>query len=230
MAHKFTRRDFLKLGAAGAGALVIRGLTGLKGSIDPAYINTFIKVPVTSPPPVSNNLGAADFCQLSPIVMPKKPVYVPARAELDPATGLHMTGNVVYLELDSYRLKVTGRVDHPLVLTYDQLRCMPKVTSGVDIICKGNFEDFSTWGGVPISHVLDLAGVQPGAKAINFTAGDGYVNQASLDDSRSPDAFLAHEWLGSQALPILFGFPLRAVFPSKLGYYDVKWLLEMEVI
>lgn len=230
MAHKFTRRDFLRLGAIGTGALLIRGLTSLKDGVDPAFTGTFFKVPVTPPAPAVSGSNVSDLCRLPPVVLPKKPVYVPRRAELDPATGLHMTGNVVYIELDSYRFKVTGKVDRPLELTYDQLRCMPKVTSGVDIICKGNFEDYSTWGGVPISHVLDLAGVQPGAKAVNYKGGDDYANQASLEDSRSPDAFLAHEWLGSQALPILFGFPLRAVFPSKYGYYDVKWLLEMEII
>jgi DMSO/TMAO reductase YedYZ molybdopterin-dependent catalytic subunit len=141
-----------------------------------------------------------------------------------------MTGNPVDINLTSYRLNITGKVDHPLSLSFDDLRCMRKITSEVDIICKGYFEDWSTWAGVPISDVLDRAGIQTGATAINMKAGDGYVNQAYVTEASSPEAFLAYEWVKSQPLPILFGFPLRAVFPSQGGYYDVKWLLEMEVV
>lgn len=141
-----------------------------------------------------------------------------------------MTGTPVDINLTSYRLNVTGKVDHPLSLSYDDLRCMRKVTSNVDIMCKGNFEDFSTWAGVPISDVLDRVGIQTGATAINMKAGDGYVNEASVQEASSSDAFLAYEWVKGQPLPILFGFPLRAVFPAQWGYYDVKWLLEMEIV
>jgi DMSO/TMAO reductase YedYZ molybdopterin-dependent catalytic subunit len=230
MKSKFNRRDFLKFGAVGAAALLLGDLLKTNGQTDLNYINTFFKVPLTPTSPASAGLSSSTQCQLNPVVLPPRPVYVPRRAELDPATGLHMTGSPVFIDLPSYSLKVTGKVDHPLQLSYDELRCMPKVTSPVTIVCKGYFEDYSIWGGVPIAHVLERAGVQHGATAVNMKAGDGYVNQPSLEESLSPDAFFAYEWLNSQALPVLFGFPLRAVFPSQYGYYDVKWLLEVEVV
>jgi hypothetical protein len=233
MARKFNRRDFLRLGAVGAGGLLLRQLLQTNSLNDPSLIDSFFRVPFTPAPSGSQASIAStspDQCNLSLIHIPEWPSYIPRRAELDPATGLHMTGEPVQINLTSYRLKVTGKVDHPLALSYDDLRCMPKVSSEVDIICKGNFEDFSTWAGVPIAQVLVRAGVQGGATAINMKAGDGYVNQASLSEASSPDAFLAYEWVKGQPLPILFGFPLRAVFPAQLGYYDVKWLLEMEII
>jgi sulfite oxidase len=47
---------------------------------------------------------------------------------------------------------------------------------------------------------------------------------------RSPKAanFLAYEMNG-QPLPVLHGFPLRAVFPGVVGNKWVKWLLEIRV-
>ncbi len=192
MAHKFTRRDFLRLGAMGAAALLLRDLTLPGASVDPTLENTFFHVP--TPPAASGSTvtdvsALSDQCNLSLIDLPKWPAIIPRRAEPDPVTGLHMTGKPVSIDLTSYRLKVFGKVDHPLSLSFDDLRCMPKVTSEVDIICKGYFEDWSTWAGVPIHEVLDRAGVQSGAVGINMNAGDGYSNQASLDEARASDAF-----------------------------------------
>ena len=233
MAHKFTRRDFLRLGAVGAAALLLRDLTLPGGTVDPSLVNTFFRVPFTPAAPgasVTDASTLSDQCNLSLIDLPKWPAIIPRRAEPDPVTGLHMTGKPVSIDLTSYRLKVYGKVHHPLSLSINDLRCMPKVTTEVDIICKGYFEDWSIWAGVPIHEVLDRAGVQPGAVSINMNAGDGYSNQASVEEARASNAFLAYEWVKGQPLPILFGFPLRAVFPSQEGYYDVKWLLEMEVV
>ncbi len=50
----------------------------------------------------------------------------------------------------------------------------------------------------------------------------------SLKDALSGDNYLAYE-LAGKTLPVLQGFPLRAVFPSLLGGKWVKWLLEIKV-
>lgn len=226
MARKFTRRDFLRLGIAGAATLLLSDLAACRPA-DPQFVTTPLKIPIT---PASTGPALAAQCQLSPVVMPTRPATVPRYTEQDPVTGLHMTGTPVDIDLASYRLKITGKVDRPLALSFDDLRCMPKLTSKVDIICKGYFEDFSTWAGVPFAHVLNQAGIQPGATAVIMNGGDKYSSQASLEDVSAPDAFLAYEWVDGQPVPVLFGFPLRAVFPSLPGYHDVKWLLELKVV
>jgi DMSO/TMAO reductase YedYZ molybdopterin-dependent catalytic subunit len=226
MIRKFSRRDFLRLGMAGAAALLLSDLAACRPD-DPKFITTPYKIPLT---PIPTEATIATQCKLTPVVMPTRPATVPGYTEQDPVTGLHMTGTPVDIDLASYRLRVTGKVDRPLALSFDDLRCMPKVTSKVDIICKGYFEDFSTWAGVPVAHVLSQAGVQPGATAIIMNGGDKYSSQASLEVASAEDAFLAYEWVDGQPVPVLFGFPLRAVFPSQPGYHDVKWLLELKVV
>ena len=55
-----------------------------------------------------------------------------------------------------------------------------------------------------------------------------YSTSLSLDEALKPENFLAYEWMG-QPLPVLHGFPLRAVIPGEYGSVWVKWLLEIVV-
>ena len=59
-------------------------------------------------------------------------------------------------------------------------------------------------------------------------AADGYSITLSLDEALKPENFLAYEWMG-QPLPVLHGFPVRAVIPGRDGNAWVKWLLEIVV-
>ena len=62
-------------------------------------------------------------CPLPTIVAPTPPSEMPGESEIDPYTGLHVTGRPRQIELESYRLQITGKVDRPLELTFDDLRC-----------------------------------------------------------------------------------------------------------
>jgi sulfane dehydrogenase subunit SoxC len=147
---------------------------------------------------------------------------------LDKTTGLHVTGQAVIIDVESYRLVVTGLVDHPLSLSYDDLRCMPKVTAKLTLVCPSIFEDTATWSGVPLKYILELAGVQNGAKIIRMVAADNYESQIGIQDGLKDENFLAYE-LNGQPLPVLHGFPLRMIFPSQPGNKWVKWLSEIIV-
>ena len=110
-------------------------------------------------------LTATRVVSATPCAVPTLPAEIPGYAQPDPSTGnrLHITGQAPKIDMSTYRLQVMGKVDHPLSLTFDELRCMPKVSVHCTLVCPGFFEDEATWAGVPIVHVYDLAGVQPGA-------------------------------------------------------------------
>lgn len=177
--------------------------------------------PPTRPAPVTG-------CNLPTVIAPTVPVETPGFAALDPITGLHVTGVPQTIDLASYRLEVSGKVDYPLQLTYDELRCLPKVEARVTLICQGYFEDTATWAGVSIKEVLALAGVQAGASSLRLTSADGYGNSVLLSVTDSESNFLAYE-LEGKTLPVWHGFPLRAVFPNLPGNTWVKWLVRLEV-
>jgi DMSO/TMAO reductase YedYZ molybdopterin-dependent catalytic subunit len=194
-------------------------------SLTPTLLPT--ATPTITPPPTSSPTLLAAACNPLPIVVPTLAPN-PGGNRLDRVSGLHVTGHPVALDLTSYRLVVSGLVDTPLSLSYDELRCMPRVTARLDLVCPGVFEDAATWSGVPLNYILGLAGVQSEAKTIRMLAADKYESDMYLEDALKPANFLAYEMNG-QPLPVLHGFPLRAVFPGVVGNKWVKWLLEIRV-
>jgi DMSO/TMAO reductase YedYZ molybdopterin-dependent catalytic subunit len=167
-------------------------------------------------------------CNPQPIAVPTRPAEIPGYTELDPATGLHMTGTPLEIDFQSYRLEVTGKVEQPLSLTYDELRCLPRIETRCLLNCPGFFQDEATWAGASLDAVLEQAGVQPDARQLRLVSADGYSTIVFLDQLQPGESFLAYEWEG-EPLPILHGFPVRAVFPSLDGNKWVKWLVQIDV-
>jgi len=167
-------------------------------------------------------------CSPPPVTIPAKPAIMPGYTELDRETGLHVTGTPPDIDFARYRLEVSGKVNRPLQLTYDDLRCLPKVTARPELVCPGFFVDVATWSGVPLKHVLGLTGVREGASQVRMTAADGYFDVISLKQALDDSAFLAYEWEG-KPLPLLHGFPVRAVLPGQEGNKWVKWLVRIVV-
>ncbi len=201
-----------------------------------ALLTACVPVPAAEPtaaPPSARQASAApeivSDCDLTPVAQPTMPAEIPGYVQQDPATGLHMTGRPQLIELATYRLQVTGLVDRPLSLTYDELRCMPKVVQECKLVCPGFFQDIATWGGVPLNYVLGLAGVQPDAQYILMVSADGYWTSLPLGDALAQENFLAYEQTG-KPLPVLHGFPVRAVLPLQPGGKWVKWLVEIQVL
>jgi DMSO/TMAO reductase YedYZ molybdopterin-dependent catalytic subunit len=166
--------------------------------------------------------------QLEPILTPTLPATIPGYAEVDPATGLHMTGTPQVIDPATYRLRVEGKVSNELSLSYDDLRRLPQMTATPTLNCPDTFVDIATWSGVPLGTILTMAGLKPEATKIRMDAADGYSFTLGLEDALRPENFLAYEWEG-QPLPVLHGFPLRAVIPSKAGAAWVKWLTAIVV-
>lgn len=164
--------------------------------------------------------------ELEPVVTPTLPAEIPGYVELDPATGLHMTGTPQVIDVETYRLQVSGLVNKPLSLSYDELRLLPKISASPTLLCPGFFTDSATWSGASLAAVLDMAQVHAEADRITLVAADGYSISVDLANALAPDSFLAYEWNG-EPLPALHGFPIRAVFPPKNGNFWVKWLVEI---
>jgi DMSO/TMAO reductase YedYZ molybdopterin-dependent catalytic subunit len=79
-----------------------------------------------------------------------------------------------------------------------------------------------------LTYVLGLAGVQKEATVVSLNSPDGHESYNALEDALKEDNFLAYEWEG-QPLPILHGFPLRAILPGVAGNQSTKWLTEIKV-
>jgi DMSO/TMAO reductase YedYZ molybdopterin-dependent catalytic subunit len=134
---------------------------------------------------------------------------------------------------DDFRLSITGLVDQPLELTYDDLLAMPQVSETVTIACVSNEvgDDLvgnAEWQGVLLSDLLDRAGLQPGAEQVvgrsvdRFTA--GFPVEAATDGRPAMVAI----GMNGEPLPIIHGFPARLIVPGFYGYVSAtKWLREI---
>jgi DMSO/TMAO reductase YedYZ molybdopterin-dependent catalytic subunit len=176
--------------------------------------------PPTSPSPIGTCVAAA-------VVAPTAVPY-PGYTQVEPSTGLHVTGPAKHVDVDTYRLEVTGLVDHPLSLSYDEVRCLPKVAAHVRLECPGFFADDLNLAGVTFASVIALAGPQSGAKSIRVISVEDYSMGFTLDEIQVEDNFLAYQWEG-QLLPASHGFPLRGVMPTRAGSSWVKWVRQLEL-
>jgi DMSO/TMAO reductase YedYZ molybdopterin-dependent catalytic subunit len=75
---------------------------------------------------------------------------------------------------------------------------------------------------------LELAGVQAGDRNVTLISVDAYRTTVSLEEAKQPENFLAYE-LEGKPLPVLHGFPLRAVFPGLEGNKWARWVVGIEV-
>jgi sulfoxide reductase catalytic subunit YedY len=132
--------------------------------------------------------------------------------------------------LDQWRLEVTGKVKHPLKLTYAELLALPALEENVLLICPGIFTIHAAWKGVAVREILGRAGLQKAATHVTLHGPPGpyeKVEDFKLTEVDAGKVFLAYD-VNGQALPQKHGFPLRAVAPDRLGSDWVKFVYKLE--
>ena len=165
------------------------------------------------------------------------------------------------IDVASWRLRVfgTGLKGDGVTLTYDELRRLPSRELTAFIECAGNGRSFfgtqqstpasgsqwqlgaigvARWKGVPLSEVLERAGMTRQARDVMPYGLDANVVSGGVDYGpvRRPlptakaldDVILAYEMNGED-LPPDHGFPVRLVVPGWIGVASVKWIGQIEV-
>jgi DMSO/TMAO reductase YedYZ molybdopterin-dependent catalytic subunit len=193
------------------------------------------------PPPETNATAAAE--PVSPAVPnytsrldanititpePVLPVAPESNVGLTPIDKLGVTGQTQDVDISEYRLTISGLVEKPLSLAYQDILEYPSVTEIVVVECPGFFRDTAEWTGVPLSAILTEAGLISGASWVTFTAVDGYRQKLSLEHVNEYGVFLAYK-VNGQTLPPAHGYPLRVVDKGSIGSKWVKWLESIKI-
>jgi DMSO/TMAO reductase YedYZ molybdopterin-dependent catalytic subunit len=153
---------------------------------------------------------------------------------LVPAAGgfryYSVTGDVPHIADADYRVTVSGLVSHPLNLSLAELRALPRTSLTRDFQCVTGWRVPNVkWSGVALSHLLETAGVKPGAAGVSVRSHDGvYTESLSLDEARRPDVIVALEMEG-KAVTRAHGGPARLYVAPMYGYKSCKWLADIEV-
>ncbi|NYT07277.1 MAG: molybdopterin-dependent oxidoreductase [Methanomicrobiales archaeon] len=134
-----------------------------------------------------------------------------------------------YISPDTYRLNVTGLVDQPLSLSYDQvIERYPHYAKRVTLFCVEGWDVTLLWEGVLVEDLLADAKARPEADTVIFYAADGYSTSLPLDDIRDRDIMMAYAMNGV-TLPPERGFPFQLVAEDRWGYKWIKWVTAIEV-
>jgi DMSO/TMAO reductase YedYZ molybdopterin-dependent catalytic subunit len=235
-----TRRDMLKGGLAAAGLAVL----GIPEWSLPALAAGETLVPFTDMPDnvvtvTGPDRRIIDIRKIDGPFTPRDQFFTTqhyGHPDVDPA---------------AFRLKVSGMVDRPIVLSLDELRRMRSAELIAGFECSGNRRPLQglsgngKWTGVPLREVLDKAGVKKEAREFVFFGADHgeeevefRTNKYKVDQqfgrslprekAMSNEPFLAYA-LNGDPLTKHQGAPLRLLVPGYYGVCNVKWLSEIFV-
>ena len=137
--------------------------------------------------------------------------------EIDPLNQFGTMGPTdVQIDLKTYRLKMTGEVERPLSLTYDQFLKYPSLTETVLLICPGFFANNGRWTGGSFSDLLKEAQIKQGAKYVDIK-GAGKVVRIPLPALDKKKIFLAYR-VNAETLPQKHGFPSETGLRRRLWF------------
>ncbi|MDO9418911.1 molybdopterin-dependent oxidoreductase [Pararhizobium sp.] len=142
-------------------------------------------------------------------------------------------------DFTSYRLEIKGMVEKPAGFSVAELRNMPSRTQITRHDCVEGWSCIAKWSGVPLSLLLDEAGVRPEARFVVFHCFDAvsgglsgdipYYESLDLVDARHPQTILAYG-LNDAVLGVANGAPLRVRVERQLGYKMAKYLKAIELV
>jgi len=237
MSKNTTRRDVLKSGAALAGL-------GVMG------------VPEFALPALAQNETLMEFTDLDDALFQvsgdrRRLDVREIDGPITPADKWFTTQHYGHPDIDveTYRLKVSGLVDQSLEFSLNDLRGMPSRELVFGFECSGNrgphnsLSSNGRWTGVPLRAVLGRAGIQDRAREVVFFGADHgeeevvfrgntynvdqqYGRSLQRDIALSDEPLLAYA-LNGEPLSVHQGRPLRLLMPGWYGAPNVKFLSEI---
>jgi DMSO/TMAO reductase YedYZ molybdopterin-dependent catalytic subunit len=138
-------------------------------------------------------------------------------------------GDVPEVSLDTWTLEVSGEVEEPLSLTYEQLRELPATDVTTDIHCVTRWSRFDAeFRGVHWSELAKLCRPKPSARFAIAHAEQGFTANVPLAAIEDEKALVVYEADG-EPLTLEHGWPVRLFVPSKYFWKSAKWLRGIEL-
>jgi DMSO/TMAO reductase YedYZ molybdopterin-dependent catalytic subunit len=120
-------------------------------------------------------------------------------------------------------------VNRPGAFSIAELKSYPSRSQITHLACEEGWSYIAEWTGVPLAHVLEVAGIQPQAKyVVYFSIDSAWWDSIDMADALHPQTLIAHGLNGGD-LPVGNGGPLRMRTPRQLGYKSVKFINRLTV-
>jgi DMSO/TMAO reductase YedYZ molybdopterin-dependent catalytic subunit len=141
------------------------------------------------------------------------------------------------IALAEWRLEVTGHVEHPFTLTWDDFLALPQVDDVSDFHCVTTWSRYANhWQGVRFATIAERAVPGNDAAHVLCTAydadpgsGEPYTTNLPLARAVEDDVLLVHTWEG-RPLPREHGGPCRMITPKLYAWKGAKWIRRIEFL
>ena len=138
-------------------------------------------------------------------------------------------GDVPKVDLATWTLEISGEVEEPLSLTYEQLTALPATEVTTDIHCVTRWSRFDAqFKGVHWSELAKLCRPKPSARFAIAHAEQDFSANVPLAAIEDESALVVYEADGTPLTPD-HGWPVRLVVPSKYFWKSAKWLRGIEL-
>ena len=166
--------------------------------------------------------------------------------------SLHFTINhsgIPDIDPNQHKLVIHGMVKQPLVFTLETLSRYPLVTRMAFVECSGNSAPMfsnepvqataqalhglvsnAEWTGVPLSILLDEAGIDRSAKWLIAEGSDSLALHRSVPVKKAYDDALVAIYQNGERLMPGNGYPMRLLLPGYQGNMNVKFLRRIKVV
>jgi len=139
-------------------------------------------------------------------------------------------GSVPRFDAKLWDFRVTGVVEHPLCLTWEEFSQLTRVDRTSDFHCVTRWSRFDNrWTGVAMREILSRVRPKPEAKYVLVHAEQGYTANVPLADLDRDNVLLATHHDGEPLTPD-HGYPLRLIVPQLYAWKSVKWVRGLEFL
>jgi DMSO/TMAO reductase YedYZ molybdopterin-dependent catalytic subunit len=131
------------------------------------------------------------------------------------------------IDLQRYRLEITGLVERPRSFSYPELKGLPRQERLVTVDCVEGWSVKALWEGIPLRELFALVKPKPEANTVIFHAQDGYTTSLPLDYLLERNIIIADR-INGLPLPPALGSPFILVAEGKWGYKWARWITKIE--
>ena len=139
-------------------------------------------------------------------------------------------GDVPTVDTKTWTFELSGLVERPFTLTYDELLLLPRKTVRCDMHCVTTWSRLNnTFEGVAVQLLLERASVKTQAGYALVYAEQGFTTNLPLADLDRPDNLIALKWGGEWLAPE-HGWPARLLVPHLYLWKSAKWVRGIELL
>jgi DMSO/TMAO reductase YedYZ molybdopterin-dependent catalytic subunit len=139
--------------------------------------------------------------------------------------------------LGAWHLEITGAVENPITLSWEDFLALPQAEDVSDFHCVTTWSRFGNhWQGVRFKTIAELVVPKDEVRFVLCTGYDSmpgtsipYTTNLPLDRAIEDDVLLVHRWEG-QPLPREHGGPCRMITPKLYAWKGAKWIRRIEFL